>query len=252
MNWEIEEIKRMLFSKKMIIGLLLGFIAMLYGSQYILNNHNINFIDTFIFAQTDNTTAIMGLLVPILAVLPASTSYRDELSCGYYYFLKSKMKIKRYLHVKLFCTALSGAIVIGVPNLLFFIISIIVKGIYVDGESDVGISFFADIYESAPISYGCLLIINAAVCGAIFAILGIGISAWVKNKYLAMIIPFSYYIFSGMVLININPWLNAISIFCVNQYWDFNIFAIVFYDFILFFVGVVLFVTGVNYENRYT
>ena len=171
MHWEIEEIRRAILSKKMTIGLLIGFISMLYGGKYIIDSPNINFIDTFIFAQTDNTTAIIGLIFPILAVLPVGTSYRDEKSCGYYALLRSKMKRGRYLRIKLIVSALSGSVVIALPNLLFLILVIIVKGIKINGESNVAISFCTNIYFSSPLLYACLLIINVAICGAILSIL---------------------------------------------------------------------------------
>lgn len=251
MRWEKVEINRAVLDRKMTASLLIGFFAMMYGGTGVLSSPNVDFIDTFIFAQTDNTTALMGLIFPIIAVLPIGASYRDERSCGYYFLLRTKILRKRYLRIKLIVSALSGAIAVGIPNLLYLILVMIIKGIYADGESDVALSFLTDIYYAKPLAYAGLLVINAAVCGAVFAVLGMGISAWVKNKYLAMILPFAYYIFSGMVLSYVNPHLNAISLFSVNQYQTANGFAIFTYDLILLLTGVILFITGVVYEDEW-
>lgn len=250
MSWELEEFKRTIGSKKMIVGMIICFASLLYGGMYILDSPNISFIDAFIFAQTDNTTAVLGLIFPLLAVLPTGTSYREERSCGYYQLLQTKMTKVRYLTLKLILSALAGAMVLGVPNLCYFLLTILVKGTAITGQSNVALCFLTNLYVVNPVAYGGVLVINSAICGGIFSILGIGISAWISNKYLAMIIPFAYCIFSGMVLFYIHPWMNAICLFALNQNYTFNWMAFILYDTSLLLLGSLLLIRGVSYGNQ--
>lgn len=61
-------------------------------------------------------------------------------------------------------------------------------------------------------------------------------------------LPFAYLIFSGMVLANIHPWLNAINLYPLCAYGaDVKVYIV--YDAVLLCIGIFLFVTGVYYED---
>ena len=249
MKWEFGEMHRSIFNKKMSIGMIISFVSLCYGSKDIMRFQTIGFLDTFIFSQTDSTTAIIALLFPIIAVLPVGTMYRSERQNGYYSLVRSKMSRMRYCRIKLVNAFLAGALVIGVPNFLFLIICFWVKRGMVGAESHIAVSFLSMLYFNKPMLYGMLLTGNAALCGGIFSLLELGVSAWIKNKYVAVIVPFGYYIFSAMVLFYISPWMNAIILFALNQYAEENIVIIIIYDLFLTVGGIILFIAGTYYED---
>lgn len=250
MKWESMEIRRSLMSKPMMVGLVLCFLCLLYGGKDHMNMSAANFLDVFIFAQTDGTTCIIAILFPLLAVLPAGTAYRSERQQGYYALVCQKMGFMRYCRMKLWNSFLCGTLVLGIPHLLFFFVCILSGfGQKMTGQN-VAISFLPQIYQQYPVMYGFILVANSALCGAVFSILGLGISAWVTNKYIAAFLPFAYYVFSGVVLIEIHPAWNAITLFSLNQYAKADMTTILVYDSLLLATGIFLFFTGVDNDDQ--
>lgn len=244
------EIKRCVLSKKMLAGMGLCFLALLYGGCDILPERFYNFVEVLIFAQTDNTIAVLGVLFPLLAVIPAGTGYRSDRQEGYYGLVCRKMPTWRYCRIKMINGILGGALVLGIPNLLYYIVCIAVHPGFSALNSHVPINFMPGLYESAPLLYGGILVLNSAVCGSVFSLLGLGISAWVPNKYVAAFIPFAYCIFSGIVLDQFSRRLNAVMLFDLNTHsWSDNIWAVVVYDIVLLAAGAVLFLTGVYRDD---
>lgn len=248
----IEEMKRALTSFNTRIGLILCFLCLLIGGldMLILAPEIIDFADTFTYAQTSGTSAFISLVFPILACLPYSHSYITEYKSGYNNYLFSKMKSNQYIKIKLIITGVVGGFVIAAPTLLFFFICLIRKGTVLTSDSGNIIIFFKRLYFTNPVLYILMLILNSFLCGSIFAILGLGISTWIKSKYAAIFIPFCFYIFSGIVLAPINRNLNAITLFCVNQYAKVYEVNVLMYDFLLLLIGIGLFYTGVHKNEK--
>lgn len=249
-----EELRRVFTSFNTKISLILCFLCLLIGGfdMLRLDPEIIDFADTFTYAQTSGTSAFISLAFPILCCLPYSHSYVTEYKTGFINYLLSKMKKNQYIKIKLIITGFMGGTVIAVPTLLFFFICLIRKGTQLTSDSGNIIIFFKSIYFSNPVLYILILILNSFLCGTIFAILGLGISTWIQNKYAAIFLPFCFYIFSGIVLGSVNRNLNAITLFCVNQYNKVNEINIFIYDLILLIIGVGLFYTGVHKDERKT
>lgn len=81
-------------------------------------------------------------------------------------------------------------------------------------------------------------------CGMIFATLGLGISAVIQNKYIAIFIPFIYLIISVTVLAKIHPALNAMALFDVDIIDQYHIEQTFLYGVVLVVVGMTLFFIG--------
>lgn len=246
MKWVYNELHRAVFSKRMLLGLALCLASLWYGC-YDCDSPNTGYIDLFLFAQGYSPTAIIALMFPLIAVLPFGMTYREERQSGYYFLVCSKTGRIKYCLIKLLYAFLTGILAVGLPNFLLLLICLLIKqGLLC--ESSIAIGFLWSLYCDHPLLYGLLIVANSALCGGIFSLLGIGISAWIKNKYLAALLPFVCYIFSGMVLSYIHPWLNAIELFVLNAYEAGAMLYIV-YDSVLLGAGILLFITGVYHED---
>lgn len=91
-----------------------------------------------------------------------------------------------------------------------------------------------------------IFVLNAAVCGAIFAVLSLGVSAVIRNRYAALLLPFCYYMFSGIVLVQFNIKWNAIAVFALNEYATASIEAVMIYDVVLLCFGIGLYLIGIH------
>lgn len=246
MNWNYHELRRAVLHEKTFLGIMLSFASLYYGCYDCDSPYN-GYIDLFLFSQGYSTTAVLALLFPLIAILPFAISYRQERQSGYYFLICRKTGRRRYCLIKAFCVFFTGMLVIGLPNFLFLLICLVIKQGFIC-ESNIQIGFLWLLYSAHPFLYGLLIVVNTALCGGIFSLLGLGISAWVKNKYIAALLPFIYYIFSGVILANIHPWLNAINLFALSGYKTGAAVYIV-YDAALLLIGILLFVAGVYYED---
>lgn len=246
MKWEYKELRRAVWNKKMLLALVMSSASLYYGC-YDCDSPSTGYIDLFLFSQGYSTTAILALIFPIIAVLPFAATYREERQSGYYFLICGKTGRLRYCCIKLLYVFLTGASAVGVPNLLFLFICLFLKQGMI-GESSISIGFLWPLYCERPLLYGALIAVNSALCGGIFSLLGLGISAWFKNKYIAALLPFGGYIFSGMLLAYIAPWLNAICLFALNAYGAGAMLYLI-YDLALLCGGILLFVTGAYYED---
>lgn len=246
MNWNYHELRRAVLHKRTFLAIALSFASLLYGC-YDSDSPNTGYIDLFLFSTGYGTTSVLALLYPLIAVLPFAMTYRQERLSGYYDLICRKTGRVRYCLTKASGVFFTGMLVIGLPNFLFLILCLVIKQGLIC-ESNVQIGFLWLLYFEHPFLYGLVFSVNTGLCGGIFALLGLGISAWVKNKYIAALLPFAYLIFSGMVLANIHPWLNAINLYPLCAYGaDVKVYIV--YDAVLLCIGIFLFVTGVYYED---
>lgn len=212
---------------------------MMYGNQMY------DFAETFILAQTSGVSSLIAILFPLICCIPYATSYIEEMESGHIYYTYTKLSKKKYIISKLLVNGVIGGSVIAIPCLLLLGISLGVKGTSLTAESGSMVVYGRDLYLQTPIAYVLLLILNSFICGFIFANLALGFSAFLKNKYLTILMPFGFYIFSGVVLSNISIYLNAITLFDVHQYGELERIGIILYDIILFLAGGITFAVGV-------
>ena len=60
------------------------------------------------------------------------------------------------------------------------------------------IRFLPEFAGELPFLYGMMYAVNAGALGAAFAVWGLGLSAVVRNRYLALLIPVCYCVFTGV------------------------------------------------------
>jgi len=248
MNYIKNEFFRAFCNRKTISAFSLSFLCLLIGAYEPLKYSSklYDFADTFIMAQTTGVASLIALLFPLICSLPYSTSHITECESGYINYIFTKTERKLYIKTKLIVNGLVGGFVISIPCFIIFIIIIMFKGLNLSVDSGSVINFYKDFYLSYPILYVLFLILNSFICGFIFANLGLGISAFIKNKYIVAVLPFCYYIFSAIVLSNFSIYFNAVTLFDIHQYAEQSRIGIYIYDFILLIIGVMLFSLGVQ------
>lgn len=242
--WCIYEIKKIIFSKRMFIGILLGFLMLLVGGWEDIGSVETDFLEAYMMAYADSPTAFLSLLFPIIAVLPYGTSAKEERDSGMYALLISKMHPIRYVSVKVVVSIVSGALVIGIPNALYYLYCMIRVGLTMSDYKNCLVRFMPAVYEQNPVLYGWILVGNTLICGAIMSVLSLGVGVWVKNKYIGMLIPFAYYFISAAILAQINPDLNAVNLYFLNGRSYFSGKTVIWYDCILLFTGI----AGIAYK----
>lgn len=257
------ELKRALFGKGTIIsfsitlGILIaafmkefGFESIKYISQY----PTFDAIDALLIVMSSNIVIVF----PLLATIIFSDSYLQEKESGFTKFIYTRMPLKKYVSIKVIVNSISSALVAGASSLFMLIFLLVTVGIrnpqiasYTNNIHGP-LSYLLDSRDTRLI-YALIIILLFSIAYMVTATLALGISVWVKNRYLVLIAPFFYYILCGTIVERLG----------INRIFDFhlarvislsnpmtNLPNVVLYPLLIFIVGVALFYIGVVIKNE--
>lgn len=186
------------------------------------------------------------VLAPLLAAIVFSDAYLLDKESGFLKHLYLKISRKRYIFVKIL---VNGA----VSGLILVLASSIMLGILVSifGVKDmhqlytIDSMMFNGIYFKSRFLYAIFLILMSFVFNITFATLALGISPWIKNRYLTFLAPFLFYILSGTIL---PKWMMGVNLFLLEG--TLNKWQLIAYELALLVLGVVLFYVGVMFKDE--
>ncbi len=190
------EIKRALQSRAFAATTAFGFFMMMEGridqTGGKLFSDTESYLSKFLnsFAATPLT-----ILWPITVMFPFVLSYRKERDSGFQRLMVLKASRGRYRTAKLAAVACSGFLSLFLPMAGWLLFCRFLLG---SGRVFNPIRFLPEFAESFPFLYGMMYALNAGVLGAAFAVWGLGLSAVVRNRYLALLIPVCYCVFTGV------------------------------------------------------
>ena len=232
----------------LIIAVLISLIIFEAGSIGFDAADQRDVASSFIWLLSNGTYGFNGVFFAILAALPLSTSYVREYKSGYLSIVFTKQTKKKYILGKLVHNGLYGGIALAVPAIIINIELLLHYGpdAHIDKETTV-IMFLKDWAVGRELVYVLLLIGIIFSCGVIFSTLALGISAWVKNSFLTLIIPFGLCILTAMFP---PRKLNLLLLYSPNVYGHMSIPLTCVMGILLFVAGIVMFVTGVHYNEK--
>lgn len=221
-----EEFKRAFFSKFMLIAIVLSIGSTLVGMfEYLLwlPYGGISVIYIFLSGYNIGTLNILALLFPIIASLPFAGSYLEDMKTGFANYLHLRIKRKTYILIRLLVNGLAGGFALFVGPFIGFIIVAIAKPIFSLPMLKEEIETVQTLQEIG-INYPWLMIfailIMLFLCGFIFATMSLGISTIIHNIYISLLAPFVVLIFSGTVLLSINPDFHLIRLYDISYVTD--------------------------------
>ena len=252
-NYIKSELRRALFSKKAMISFIIAFIALIIPLYLFCYIGGISFIglhfdavDVFARIRSTSEGALLVVIFPLLASIIFSDSYTVEKESGFTKFIYSRMSVKSYVWIKVISNAISSMVVgiMASGTMFIFLICILgirtTDGLVVDGP-------FSSIYYSNKLLYGIIMVLITGICYAVISELSLGISAWIKNRYLVLIIPFFGYILCGTLIEELG--INRVFNFNFSQVYALNIIVTttheILYPLMLLLIGIGLFYLGV-------
>lgn len=253
------ELRRAVLSKIFLLAILvnLGMLA-IGGCDYLIEFlqgfcSQGTYLEKFLMSYGYGLTSLLAIFFPIAAVLPYSLSYRRERDSGYRQLLILKSSVKSYRWGKLLSVACSAFLSFFVPCFVWLIVCCFILR---TGDTHIpiiyGIDFAPNLYKTRPFLYGMIYVCNAGLQGAVFAILGMGLSAVISNRYLAALLPFCYCIFTASIADMFNRAWNALALFVPGQYHNKAVghWGILIYDAFLLIAGIGLFLGGDKYAQN--
>lgn len=208
------------------------------------------YLDSLAFGMS----SLLGVFYPIVVMIPYVLSYRRERDSGYRQLILLKTSKKVYLRAKLLAVAGSAFVSMLLPNLCWILVCR-----FMLGETDPMydnfrhmITFALPLYDNHPGWFAIMYAVHISILGAIFAIVGLGLSAVIKNRYLALLLPFCYCVFSGAILIYLDSGFAAFYLLSIQLcssgtlgYW-----VIPIYEAVLLALGLTLFLGGDYYAGK--
>lgn len=151
-------------------------------------------LNLFIFGNILFAGGIIGVILPLVAVLPYSTSLVVDMNSG---FLKNQLvrvSSGKFIVQRIISTAISGGSVFLFAFLIYFIGAFII-----DPSPSYRLSMhmaaFTPLYFDSLLLFCIVYILTAFLIGAAYALLGLGIGAITRKRFAALIIPaFLYHI----------------------------------------------------------
>jgi len=145
----------------------------------------------------------LPVLYPIVVMIPFGLSYRRDRDSGYRQLILLKSSRGAYLRAKALAVGASAYMAILLPSLVWLPVCRLLGDTdwaYAREHYGHNILFAHSFYEEHVVLYCMMYAFHAALLGAVFALFGLGLSAVVKNRYLAVLLSFCYAIFSASVL----------------------------------------------------
>lgn len=253
------EIKRAFCSKTFWVTCVITLLMLAFGSSDCFN-FAVDFTrphtwwTIYLNAIFLGMKTMLPVFYPIVVMIPYVLSYRRDLDSGYQKLIILKSTRAAYLRAKILAVTSSAFMSILLPC-LFWIPVCRIMGV-TNPAYDLNrheIHFALSLYDQHPGWYLVMYAIHASILGAVFALFGLGLSAVVKNRYLAVLLPFCYCIFSSSILSSlINKGLAALDLLPLQMYYYTDVYPLGFwtipvYEAILTAVALILFWGGDYY-----
>lgn len=247
-----------LFIKKnlgLIIAIVIGVIlfeeANYEYSRRISNINGNHMLYRLILSMGNGSAGLNALFFPVLAALPIGVSYVREYKSGYLKLILQRESLKKYVIKKLCLNIIYGGISLVVPYILYCIHLYVQLGTKAELVLDKGntvIMFCPELANENMLLY--LVVIGAFVfnAGAVFATFSIGISAWVKNEFLSLALPFALCIAVAIVTPDMK-W-DLLLLYSPNGYEYASIAVIIIISAFMYLMGAMMFIFGVKKNEQ--
>lgn len=222
------------------------------------------------FLDAAGYDGLVAFLCSLTVTLPYMLSYRKERDSGYRQLMVLKTSPGAYRRAKLLSVAVSGATVMSLPLLCWMPVCVLLDSGSINPGS-VNPIYSTMIYHSRTIMshlvepyvqplfesninlFVFFYLVNISLAGAAFALLGLGVSAVIRSRYLSVLFPFGFCLFSAIVLDSYDKSLNAFMLPVLGlASWKnlYGLYGHILYLTLLLILGIGLFIGGDLYAEK--
>lgn len=252
-NFFLQELRRAIKSKTMLIGFL---IACILISVSVINVIFINEIGisqggpiAFQVSIFDGSYSRFFLFLPIISSFAFSLSFLQEYESGMFQNIISKMKVNEYIFIKILVVSISSCLVTIIPVILTFIITHVLYGTSSSGYSSINFTI-ENLYINSQFLYGIIQILFIAFFTIIMSLLTLMISTF-TNKVIALITPFVLVLITSNIRIRELYFLNLQSLGDISTLPELNLQIRVLYGSILIFFSIIVFSYKLHKRCKY-
>lgn len=217
MQFFLLECERMFKNKRFKVSCFIVMALLLCGA-YDMFLPGYDIVEAMIFSLGANATAILALFWTVMGSIPWAVSFFEERESGYQKYLQSKVGNKRYLVSKYCSNIIASFSVILLPEMLLFAVFLLIKGTRVSLSHVTDIYYMPYVAGHHPVIYCILLMLATGLAASVYSCLCMAISVYVKNRFIAIVMPFVIYIVTCLSLQSTSLfWLSGSFLYDLND-----------------------------------
>lgn len=142
---------------------------------------------------------------PFLGCIPFAASFADESACGMHRMLIARQGRAKYFARRMFSVWLSGYGVVALGMLLAMGLCLLVGKTPVAQGYDLMFSCISDLQWRPIVEGGHFIRTMVVAClynglyGGLWALMGLAVTAYIPNRYVAVVAPFLFYFFTSLI-----------------------------------------------------
>lgn len=199
------QLRQTVFSWRMLMTTVVGLIILIWYSitNWIQVNRflgNISYSEVcgdFLKAIYDaHARTGFSLFAPVFAVIPSATQFCDDYNSGYIKSILFRMSKKEYIREKIICCSIAGGLAVFLPELICGAIFAFVGHPHIPSQYSSYLN--STVFSQVQYIWGgylvfVLFLFFAFLFGAVWSNIGLCISAYIPNRYIALAAPFALY-----------------------------------------------------------
>lgn len=197
MSYRLNVISRVMRSRKFFLSILIILLSMIFsltafveeGMEYFFKH---DYAMTFLQGYNGDRS-LLTILGPLIATLPFSAQHVENSKSGTMKYLVARMGYKKYFNSNFIINFLISFITFAFGMVIFFIgcFAFFSKDINVDAYMGMtGVSAYKKLIDKSALIYIFVIILHCGFVGASYSSLGLALSYFIKNKFVAWIGPF--------------------------------------------------------------
>lgn len=207
------EMKRLLTSKMLYLVIFVGILSGVFGlvsyysDIYFMkqtgNGDAISAYEAWLYCLSIGGGSIYRMIMPLLVTIPYADSYLNDKKSGYLNFILTRTSYRNYLFSKIIIIVFGSIIVIGsILGGWWIIVNILFESsLPCNGVNYHPAGIFHNIYPKYPYFYILIITLSNIVIGIGYSLIGVGLSVFFKNRFMATAGPFSLYL--GLMMVSL-------------------------------------------------
>lgn len=188
------ELKRYIISPIFAVAVLAGLAIMVYPIFDSLKAIFIRPQSYLYYINGVHTFGSFDLFAPVIAAAPCSAAFYNDFGSGYCKFILPRTSRIKYLLSKVFICGITGGLAVFLPNFILFVYLLTFGKPH---SSDMNIlqgSILGGIeYANNGLNVIMILLLLSFLFGSAWSLIGLTVSAFIPNKYVALVAPFMIY-----------------------------------------------------------
>lgn len=184
-------------SKRFFLSVLIILFSMMFslsafieeGMEYFFQH---DYVMTFLQGYNGDRT-LLTILAPLIATIPFAAQHIENRKSGTMKYIVSRMGYKKYFNSIFMTNAVLSFVTFALGMLTFLLISSLLfdKNINMNIYNGMtSVSVYEAVAKTSPLLYILTIILHCSFVSATYSSVGLALSYFIKNKFVAWISPF--------------------------------------------------------------